>query len=63
MTTVSDAAKTLGVTRARVLKFITEGRLPAQRDSLTGWYLIEATALKSFEKIPRKPGRKPKKSA
>lgn len=63
MTTVSDAAKTLGVTRARVLRFINEGRLPAQRDKLTGWFLIDAADLRSFAKVPRNPGRKPKKSA
>ena len=63
MVTIKEAAKRLKVGRARVQQFIEDGRLPARKDSMTGWYLIAPSDLASFSKIPRNPGRKPKKSA
>ena len=63
MVTIKQAAKRLKVGRARVQQFIEDGRLRAHKDSLSGWYLIDPTDLASFSKIPRNPGRKPKKSA
>lgn len=62
MLTVSDAAKLLGVTRARVLQFIDDARLPATKVT-PKLYLLDAADVKRFSRIPRRPGRKHKNSA
>ena len=54
--TTSEAAQILGVNRSRVLQFILNGRLPAQK---FGWqWMIKRQDLEKLKN--RKPGR-PKK--
>jgi len=54
--TTSEAGQVLGVNRSRVLQFILNGRLPAQR---FGWqWMIKKQDLEKLK--DRKPGR-PKK--
>jgi len=59
MVTVKEAAKQLGLSRARVQQFIDEGRLPAQKVA-SRIYLLDAKDVRKFSRIPRKAGRKPK---
>ncbi len=46
---VSQVAKRLGVSRARVHQYIEEGRLRAQRDPHSNWFLIDE---RDIEKLP-----------
>ena len=62
MVTVSDAAKLLGVSRARVLQFIDDGRLAAKKVT-PKLYLLELRDIRRFSAVPRTPGRKKEKSA
>lgn len=61
MITVSDTAKMLGVTRARVLQFINEQRLRATKVA-PKLYLLDVGDVRQFSRIPRNPGRKTKNS-
>jgi len=58
MLTTNEAAEQLGVTRRRVLAFITAGRLPANKCG-RDWFVHESD-LAAFAAKPRKPG-KPRK--
>lgn len=55
MTTVAEAAKLLEVSPRRVLQFITEGRLSAQRVT-PRLYLLDIEDVKQFAKTPRETG-------
>lgn len=61
MVTVQEAARRLGVSRARVQQFIDNGRLPATKIT-PRMYLLDARDIRQFAAIPRKAGRRPKKS-
>lgn len=52
--TVTQAAERLGLTRTRVLKLISVGRLPASRDPLTGHWRVKESDLELVAN--RKPG-------
>ncbi|NIN00531.1 MAG: helix-turn-helix domain-containing protein [candidate division Zixibacteria bacterium] len=52
--TVQECAEELGVIPRRVLQFIEEGRLPANKIGRP-WF-IRREDLEAFKKIPRKPG-------
>lgn len=43
---VTEAAKRLNVSRARIHQYIEEGRLKVERDSYSNWYLIDEDDLK-----------------
>lgn len=62
MVTVRDAAKRLRVSRQRVQQFIAEGRLPAVRVT-SRMSLVDIRDVERLANIPRKPGRKSRKSA
>lgn len=51
----AQAAKTLGVTRARVHVFIAEKRLTAVMFGRI--WMVERASLDSFKKVPRASGR------
>lgn len=55
MATVAEAAGILGVSPRRVLQFITEGRLPAQRVT-PRLYLLNVDDVRRFAKKPRETG-------
>ena len=55
MATVAEAANILGVSPRRVLQFINEGRLPAQRVTAR-LYLLNVDDVKRFAKKPRETG-------
>lgn len=61
MITVAEAARLLKRSRSRVQQFIDEGRIPARR---VGDFMqvVDERDVLAFSKIPRKPGRKPKKA-
>lgn len=55
MTSVSDAAKIIGVKPVRVRQFIKEGRLkPTGR--FNGAYVFDRLQVEEFAKIPREAG-------
>lgn len=55
MTTVAEAAEILKVSPRRVLQFITEGRLAAQRVT-PRLYLLNLDDVKRFAEKPRETG-------
>jgi excisionase family DNA binding protein len=55
MTTVAEAAQMLEVSPRRVLQFITEGRLRAQRVN-SRLYLLDSREVERFAKLPRETG-------
>ncbi len=55
MTTVAEAARMLDVSPRRVLQFITEGRLSAQRVNAR-MYLLDVNDVEKFAKQPRETG-------
>lgn len=55
MTTVAEAAQLLDVSPRRVLQFISEGRLPAQRVT-PRLYLLNLEDVREFAKQPRETG-------
>lgn len=61
MVTVQEAARRLGVSRARVQQFIDDGRLPATKIT-PRMYLLDAKDIRQLAAVPRKAGRRPKKS-
>jgi excisionase family DNA binding protein len=58
---VTQAAKEIGVNRARVLVFIEEKRLPAQKAGKQ--YVLKASDVKRFKAVARDPGRPKKRDA
>lgn len=60
MTTVAQAADFLDVTPCRVLQFIRDKRLKAQKVT-PQFYLVDSADLRRFKKLTRKPGRPAKK--
>ena len=55
--TVSEAAGILGVTRQRVLQYIDEGKLPAQR--IGPIYVVRRADLEPLKHVKRGRPRKP----
>ena len=62
MVTVRDAARRLKVSRQRVQQFIAEGRLPAVKVT-SRMCLVDIRDVDQLASVPRKPGRKSKKSS
>jgi excisionase family DNA binding protein len=55
MATVAEAAKMLGVSPRRVLQFIEDGRLSAQRVTAR-LYVLDRAEVERFANTPREPG-------
>lgn len=56
---VTQAAKEIGVNRARVLVFIEEKRLRARKAG--NQYVLKASDVRGFKAVARDPGRPKKK--